>query len=108
MVSSYSMMVMLAALAFALGGVGMKFSDGLLNVSASLIVFCLFVGGAALQIMAMKGTELSVTYILVLGFEAVLSFGFGVIAFRESISLLKMVGALIVVLGIVVLRSSVA
>lgn len=103
--SFYSWMVILAAVGFASGGAAMKFADGLQNVSVSLIVFMLFVAGAALQTVAMRGTDLSVTYLVVLGLEAVLSFGLGVIVFREHFSLLKLLGALIVVLGIFVLRS---
>jgi small multidrug resistance pump len=103
--SLYSWMVISAAVSFAFGGVLMKYADGLRNPQPSMMVFVLFVFGAALQIVAMRGTELSVTYLVVLGLEAVLSFGLGLLVFRESITLLKVVGALIVVLGIVVLRS---
>jgi multidrug transporter EmrE-like cation transporter len=46
-----------------------------------------------------------VTYLVVLGLEAVLSFTLGLVVFRESITLLKVVGALIIVLGIIVLRA---
>ncbi len=103
--SLYSWMVLSAAVSFAFGGVLMKYADGLRNPNPSMFVFLLFVLGAALQIVAMRGTELSVTYLVVLGLEAVLSFTFGLVVFRESITLLKVVGALIVVLGIIVLRA---
>jgi small multidrug resistance pump len=103
--SPYTWMVIAAAVSFALGGAVMKFADGLRNPHPSMIVFILFVLGAALQIVAMRDTELSVTYLVVLGLEAVISFSFGILVFRESVSLLKVVGAVIVVLGIVVLRS---
>ena len=103
--SLYSWMVLAAAVSFAFGGVVMKYADGLRNLQPSLVVFFLFVLGAALQIVAMRDTELSVTYLVVLGLEAVLSFTLGLVVFKESITLLKVVGALIVVLGIIVLRS---
>jgi multidrug transporter EmrE-like cation transporter len=102
-----SMMILAAALSFAFGGVFMKYSDGLRNPEPSLAVFILFVLGACLQIMAMRNSELSVTYLVVLGFEAVMSFALGILVFKESISLLKIVGALIVVLGIIVLRTEI-
>jgi small multidrug resistance pump len=101
----YTWMILSAAMSFALGGAVMKYADGLRNPQPSMIVFILFVLGAALQIVAMRDTELSVTYLVVLGLEAVISFSFGIVVFKESISLLKFVGALIVVLGIVVLRA---
>ncbi len=101
----YSWMVLAAAISFAFGGVVMKYADGLRNPQPSMVVFILFVLGAALQIVAMRDIELSVTYLVVLGLEAVLSFALGLLVFKESITLLKVVGALIVVLGIIVLRS---
>jgi small multidrug resistance pump len=103
--SLYSWMVLSAAVSFAFGGVMMKYADGLRNLNPSILVFLLFVLGAALQIVAMRGTDLSVTYLVVLGLEAVLSFTLGLVIFKESVTLLKVVGALIVVLGIIVLRS---
>jgi small multidrug resistance pump len=103
--SLYSWMVLSAAVSFAFGGVMMKYADGLRNLNPSMLVFLLFVLGAALQIVAMRGTDLSVTYLVVLGLEAVLSFTLGLVIFKESVTLLKVVGALIVVLGIIVLRS---
>jgi small multidrug resistance pump len=103
--SLYTWMILSAAMGFALGGAVMKYADGLRNPQPSLIVFVLFVLGAALQIVAMRDTELSVTYLVVLGLEAVLSFSFGIVVFRETMTLLKFVGAIIVVLGIVVLRA---
>jgi small multidrug resistance pump len=101
----YTWMILSAAMSFALGGAVMKYADGLRNPQPSMIVFILFVLGAALQIVAMRDTELSVTYLVVLGLEAVISFSFGIVVFKESVTLLKTVGALIVVLGIVVLRA---
>ncbi len=98
-------MVLAAAVSFAFGGVVMKYADGLRNPQPTMVVFILFMLGAALQIVAMRDTELSVTYLVVLGLEAVLSFALGLLVFKESITLLKVVGALIVVLGIIVLRS---
>ena len=105
MTLSPNSMIIMAALSFAFGGVFMKYADGLRNPEPSFVVFVLFVLGASLQIVAMRNTELSVTYLVVLGFEAVMSFALGILVFKESISLLKIVGALIVVLGIIVLRT---
>ena len=70
-----------------------------------MVVFILFVLAAASQIMAVLDTELGVTYLVVLGLEAVLSFTSGSVVFKESITPLKVIGALFVVLGIIVLRS---
>ena len=77
-------MVLAAAVSFAFGGVVMKYADGLRNPQPTMVVFILFMLGAALQIVAMRDTELSVTYLVVLGLEAVLSFALGLLVFKES------------------------
>jgi multidrug transporter EmrE-like cation transporter len=45
-----------------------------------------------------------VTYLVVLGLEAVITFGLGALVFREGHSLVKVGGALLVVLGVILLR----
>ena len=50
----FATMVMAAALFFTVGGVFMKLSEGLTKFWPTVIVFALFVIGAALQTLAMK------------------------------------------------------
>ena len=61
--------VLLAALFFTVGGIFMKLSEGLTKFWPTVIVFALFVTGAALQTLAMKREELAVTYLMVVGIE---------------------------------------
>jgi hypothetical protein len=56
--------VILAALFFTVGGLFMKLSESLTKFWPTLIVFALFVIGAALQTLAMKRADLAVTYCL--------------------------------------------
>jgi multidrug transporter EmrE-like cation transporter len=100
----YTLMVVTAAVAFAGGGLAMKYADGLTHLVPSLVVFGLFGFGAALQTLAMRGSTLSVTYLVVLGLEAVITFGLGALVFREGHSLVKVGGAVLVVLGVILLR----
>jgi multidrug transporter EmrE-like cation transporter len=65
-----------------------------------------FVAGAILQALAMRGGDLGVVYVIVLGVEAVLAMAFGWYFFSESLSLWKVGGALLIVLGIATLRVS--
>ena len=81
----YIMMVVIAALSFSMGGFYMKLSEGFAKLVPTVLVFALFMLGAGLQTAAMRGTNLSVTYLLVLGLEAVLAFGLGVIFLRKVI-----------------------
>jgi multidrug transporter EmrE-like cation transporter len=71
--------VILAALFFTVGGVFMKLSEGLTKFWPTVIVFALFLAGAALQTLAMKREDLAVTYLWVVGLESILAFAFGVL-----------------------------
>ena len=93
-----------AALAFTLGGVGMKLSEGLTRFWPSLSVFALFCAGAALQALAMREAEMGVTYIAVLGLEAVLAFLLGIWIFAEPATPVRILAVILVTAGIVLLR----
>jgi small multidrug resistance pump len=97
-------LIFLAAAAFASGGIAMKYADGLSRLLPSLVAMALFVLGAGIQTIAMKQQQMSVTYIAVLGLEAALAFGFGVLFFKEGFALPKLVGAVLVLVGVAFLR----
>jgi multidrug transporter EmrE-like cation transporter len=97
--------VVLAALLFTVGGVFMKLSEGLTRFWPTMIVFALFVCGAALQTLAMKREDLAVTYIVVVGLESILAFVFGVLLFSESCAPSRIAGVLLIAGGIISLRS---
>jgi small multidrug resistance pump/quaternary ammonium compound-resistance protein SugE len=93
-----------AAIAFTAGGVFMKYSNGLTRLGPSVAMFVLFAGGAAAQAMAMRRTEMSATYIFVLGLESVLAFGLGVAVFSESATPVRLLAVALVTAGILLLR----
>jgi multidrug transporter EmrE-like cation transporter len=64
----------------------------------------LFVAGAALQALAMKREDLAVTYLVVVGLEAILAFLFGVLVFSESYTPVRIAAVSLIALGIVSLR----
>jgi multidrug transporter EmrE-like cation transporter len=98
--------VILAALFFTVGGVFMKLSEGLTKFWPTVIVFALFLVGAALQTLAMKREDLAVTYLWVVGLESILAFAFGVLLFSESCTPARIAGVLFITGGIVSLRSA--
>jgi multidrug transporter EmrE-like cation transporter len=98
--------VILAALFFTVGGIFMKLSEGLTRFWPTLIVFALFLVGAALQTLAMKREDLAVTYLLVVGLESILAFLFGVFLFSESYHPARIAGVLLITGGIISLRSA--
>lgn len=97
-------LVVLASLAFTLGGVFMKLSQGLTRLAPTMLVYALFALGATFQTVAMRKAELGAVYVFVLGLEAVLAFGFGVVLFKEGVSPVKLAGVALVVIGIALLH----
>ena len=101
----FATLTCLAALSFSVGGYYMKLSAGLTQFRPTVLVFAFFLIGAILQTLAMRGQQMAVTYIVVLGLEAITAFSLGVFFLRESSSLTKLAGVGLVLIGIVVLRS---
>jgi len=93
-----------AALAYTLGGVCMKYSEGLTRLPPSLAVGVLFLFGAACQALAMRRAEMSVAYIFVLGLESILAFAFGVAFFSEAVTASRLAAVGFITLGIVLLH----
>lgn len=95
----------LAALAFSIGGYFMKLSAGLTNIRPTLLMFAFFSVGAVLQTIAMRGEQMAITYIVVLGFEAITALILSMVLLNESGSLAKFAGVALVLAGIVLLRT---
>jgi small multidrug resistance pump/quaternary ammonium compound-resistance protein SugE len=97
---------MSAAVFFTVGGIYMKLSQGLTNLTPSLLVYLFFCAGASFQTLATNKSELGATYILVLGLESILALLFGVVFFQENYSFVKLLGVSLIVAGIVFLRAN--
>jgi multidrug transporter EmrE-like cation transporter len=100
---NFALLVM-AALCFTCGGVMMKYSDGLTRLMPSVLTGILFLAGAACQARAMRGEDMSVSYVVVLGLESVLAFVFGRVFFGESVSFSRLGALMLIVSGIALLR----
>jgi len=83
----------------------MKYSAGLTRITPSVLVFVLFCAGAAAQSLAMRRSEMSATYILVLGLESMLAFGLGVAVFSEPATPLRILAVVLVTVGALLLRA---
>jgi multidrug transporter EmrE-like cation transporter len=94
-----------AAFSFTVGGVFMQFSEGLSRFVPSLMVYVTFLLGASLQTLATRHSGMGLTYILVLGLEAVLAVLLSAFLLQEGYSMLKLTGIFLVVMGVVFLRS---
>lgn len=93
-----------SALAFTLGGVCMKYAEGMTKLLPTALLFAFFLIGAGLQAVAMRRAEMGVAYIFVLGLESVLAFLFGVLIFHESASAARIAAVLMITCGIVLLH----
>lgn len=101
----FTMLTGLAALSFSVGGYFMKLSAGLTNLRPTILMFACFSVGAVFQTVAMRGEQMAVTYIVVLGFEAITALALSMILLNESASLSKLAGVGLVIGGIVLLRT---
>ena len=93
-----------ASLLFTLGGVLMKYSEGLTRLWASLGVFLFFCLGAACQSWAMKRTDMGVAYLFVLGMEAMLALLLSVVVLKERATLGRVLALVLIVSGVVLLK----
>ena len=100
-----TLLLVVAALSYSVGGYYMKLSEGLTRGVPTALVLTLFGLGALLQTVAMRHGSMSITYIIVLGIEAITAVVLGVFLLGEGFSPVKMAGIVLVFLGIVVLRS---
>ena len=98
-------MVLGAAIAFAVGGLYMMWSEGMTRPGPTAAFVALYVLGAALQAIAMTKSELGVIYVIVLGLEAFFAVAFGCWFFRESLGPSKAIAIALILIGIVLLKS---
>ncbi len=101
----FTVLAVLAAFSYSIGGCFMKLSAGLTQFRPTLLVFTFFAVGTCLQTVAMQGEQMSVTYIVVLGFEAVTALSLSIFLLNEGGSFMKLAGVGLVLIGIVLLRT---
>ena len=99
-------MLIAASLAYAVGGLFMKQSLGLRRLAPTLAFIGLFISGSTLQALGMKDKEMGVSYVLVLGMEAVAAMLLSVLILRESYSLSRLAATALIVVGIAWLRQT--
>ena len=100
----FTTLTCLAALCFSIGGYFMKASAGLTQFRPTMLVFTFFIVGASLQTIAMRGQPMVITYIVVLGLEAISAYSLGIVFLKEGSSVGRVAGLALVLAGIVLLR----
>ena len=98
-----------AALAFTVGGIFMKPSQGLTKPWPTVAVLCLFTIGALLLTLSVAARgELGAAYLFVLGLETVLAFGFGMMIFGERANAGRIIGLVLLIAGMVLIERGAA
>ena len=94
----------LAAILYSIGGLCMKYSEGLTRLWPSIGIFACFVSGAGCQALGMKQREMGSVYLLVLGLEAVVAVALGALILGERLTLGKVCAMALVVVGVALLE----
>src|SRR5260370_42437736 len=96
--------LVLASAAYAAGGLFMKQSAGLSRPRPTIAFLALFAGGATLQAAGMKSADLGVSYIFVLGVEALMTVLLSMFYLHESYRPSRIAAIALVIVGILWLR----
>jgi len=100
------LMLVLASVAYAVGGLFMKQSDGVTRLLPTLAFLILFAGGAALQALAMRHAEMGVSYVFVLGVEAVVAVLLSAFVLHEGFPPSRLAAVALILAGIAWLRTA--
>jgi multidrug transporter EmrE-like cation transporter len=93
-----------AATCYSLGGAAMKAAGGLHWQRANVLVYVLFCAGATLQTLSLRRAELGAGYIAVLGLEALIALGLGLLFFAETLSASKLIAIALILAGVYLLH----
>ena len=97
-------LLLLASTAYAVGGLFMKLSAGLSRPWPTAAFSLLFLSGSMLQALGMRGADMGVSYVFVLGAEALVATGLSAAYLHESFPPSRIAAVLLVVAGVVWLR----
>lgn len=104
----YLLMAIVAAVSYTIGGIFMKLSGGFSQLAPTAMVYLFFLAGASLQTYITHNAHLGITYMLVLGLEAVCAVLFSVLIFKEVYTPLTIIGIFLIVVGTAFLRAEVS
>jgi multidrug transporter EmrE-like cation transporter len=96
--------LVLASVVYAVGGVFMKLSQGLSRPWPTIAFSVLFLAAALLQALGMRGADMGVSYIFVLGVEALVATGLSAAYLHEGFPPSRIAAVLLVVVGVAWLR----
>ena len=96
--------LILASIVYAVGGLYMKLSQGLTRPWPTIAFSVLFLTGAMLQALGMRGSDMGVSYVFVLGVEALVATALSAAYLHEGFPPSRIAAVLLVVIGVAWLR----
>jgi multidrug transporter EmrE-like cation transporter len=96
--------LVVASALYAVGGLFMKLSSGMSRPAPTIAFLLLFLGGAAFQALGMRRTDLVVSYIFVLGAEALVAVALSALYLHERYPPSRVAAILIILLGMLWLK----
>ena len=100
------LMLVLASVAYAAGGLFMKQSSGVTQLVPTLAFLGLFAGGSVLQALGMKDADMGASYVFVLGVEAIVAVVLSAAVLHEAYSPSRLAAIALVAAGVAWLRVS--
>jgi multidrug transporter EmrE-like cation transporter len=98
------LLLVIASVLYAIGGLFMKLSSGMSRPAPTVAFLTLFVGGAVCQALGMRRTDLVVSYVLVLGTEALVAVMLSALYLHERYSPSRIAAILVILAGMLWLK----
>ncbi|MNO99196.1 Multidrug resistance protein EbrB [compost metagenome] len=96
---------LLLAIVFEVAGTtSMKLSEGFTKPVPSILLVVFYVGSLAFLTLTLKQIEVSIAYAIWSGMGVIIITTIGFIYFKESLSVLKILAIVLIIIGVVVLN----
>ena len=96
--------LLIAILTEVVGTTMMKVSQGLTRLMPSVLMFVMYAVSFVFMALALKKIEVSTAYAIWSGLGTAMIATIGIVAFRESMSIPKLVGLVLIIGGVVLLN----
>lgn len=96
--------LILAGLLEVFWALSMKLSGGFTKINYALITIILMIASFSLLALAMKHIPLGTAYVMWTGIGAIGAFLLGILFFGETVSLLRILSALLIICGLILMK----
>lgn len=94
-------LLLLAIILEVCGTISMKLSDGFANLLPSILIFVFYIASFSLLVLALKKIDVGIAYAIWAGTGTALIAIIGIIYFKESVSLLKIISISLIIIGVI-------